>query len=348
MSKKNQEKNDLDFIRLFHTTFKEFEKISSSINFLPDEEGYIGEDERTNLKIKLMLLRKYITNGETVQLKSIVEKLKTLLPQKTKEIDRIYDNFKAKSSEPMIHINARGEEQDIRDVFQDMTYGYFLHADFDRVDRLRNTDENLLWVMIKKYVSEIEEAIIDIDGLIVREIQNVEQVPTSFASEPVVRYADVKDNEKGKLQGRWRNLIAQPMSDDYMLEGFEGMNQEDIVCWLMGTAFLTKLNESSIPSPDEMRTVVLEDTISDWGDFSDIQKEIQSLGEYGLSTRVDYNNDGNVAWLKVFPDVREGFVVSVSQQVNVYYITLVRDDYGRGDWKVFAFGGKVTNPFKID
>lgn len=87
--------------------------------------------------------------------------------------------------------------------------------------------------MIKKFIGKIEEAIFDIDELIVREITHVEQIYTSFASEHVIRYSDVKESDKGKLQGRRGNLVTQPISDDYILEVFESRGLENIICWIL-------------------------------------------------------------------------------------------------------------------
>lgn len=53
-------------------------------------------------------------------------------------------------------------------------YGLYLHADEERINRLKKTDEGLRFVCVRKYVEELENAI-DIDKEIkikVRDLYN--------------------------------------------------------------------------------------------------------------------------------------------------------------------------------
>lgn len=183
-------KSDFEYISLFHTSVKAYNDVVNTLE-KPTEENKV-----TQLKIKMMMLRKYISNGETVQLKEIAPKLQAVLPTKASEITEIYSEFKAKVSQPMIHVNSNGEEQDVREVFNDIAYGYFLHADFDKVERLKRTEEAFLWKMVEKFVKNIEDILLKFDEIIILELPDIEKNDFVLEHEPVIRYENFPHSKK--------------------------------------------------------------------------------------------------------------------------------------------------------
>lgn len=334
---KMSQRSEIEYVSLFHISVKEYRAVVDALEKTTEKNKLI------KLKIQIMMLRKYITNGENVHVKSFIPKIKKVLPHKASEISQYYSNFESTINKTMIHVNAVGEEQDVRDVFNDVTYGYFLHADFERVERLGRTNQMFLWGMIEQFNSGVEEIIYQLDELIIKEIPTIDTTNTVLDSEPVIRYADVPESKKNNLQGVWKNLVADKISDDAIEEIIEDMTEDDLLCFDKSSKFMMELGGKTVPSIDRMRSIVLEENIEDWGDFKSVHEVVSSLKDCGLSSRVSYSEDNQIAWMKVLREVGDGFVISDPQQIRAQIITLCRNY--RGEWRVFAFGGKA-DPIK--
>jgi hypothetical protein len=328
MSKSNK-RSDLEYVRLFHTSVKEYKAVVDTLEETTDENRV------TKLKIKIMMLRKYISNGENVQIKSIVPKLQNLIPDQTTIIAQYYTDFTTETSKKMIHVNALGEEQDVRAVFNDITYGYYLHADFDRVERLQNTNQTFLWVMVDGFIKGIEEIIFQLDDLILEQELTSEMNEPVLPREPVIRYKKVPENKKNEQLGVWENLIANEITDDALKDIVASMSEDDWKCMLKAQEFMDVLGKESVPTVETMRSIVLEERIQDWEDFTRIHEMIVGLKDCGLSTRVHYSEDGKKASIKLFREVGEGFIISDPQLVHVPTIELCLNS--SGEWRVFGF-----------
>lgn len=119
-----------------------------------------------------------------------------MIPSQATIIAQYYTDFTNETSKKMIHVNALGEEQDVRAVFNDITYGYYLHADFDKVERLRNTNQTFLWAMVDGFIESIEEIIFKLDNLILDQELTSEMSEPVLPCEPVIRYKEVPENKK--------------------------------------------------------------------------------------------------------------------------------------------------------
>lgn len=67
------------------------------------------------------------------------------------------------------------------------------------------------------------------------------------------------------------------------------------------------------------------------------------LSKVVWSTKVRYNEEHNMAYVHLYPNVEEPFLLEQSHVImDLTVITLVRenDTYG---WKIFAIGGKIDN-----
>ncbi|EGP5065561.1 hypothetical protein E3439_002629, partial [Enterococcus faecium] len=235
----------------------------------------------------------------------------------------------------MIHVNALGEEQDVRAVFNDITYGYYLHADFDKVERLRNTNQTFLWVMVDGFIESIEEIIFKLDNLILDQELTSEMSEPVLPCEPVIRYKEVPENKKNKQSGVWANLIADEITDDALKDIVASMSEDDFKCMLKAQEFMDALGKETVPTVETMRSIVLEERIQDWEDFTRIHEIIAGLKDCGLSTRVEYGENGQEASIKLFREVGEGFIISDPQLVHVPTIELCLNS--SGEWRVFGF-----------
>jgi hypothetical protein len=110
--------------------------------------------------------------------------------------------------------------------------------------------------------------------------------------------------------------------------------------WATASAFTQLLARERV-SYDEMKKVVFEPTISDWGDFSKVAAYYKTIPSPGMSSFIQYNEQRNAAYIPVVPNVEKSLIIESPQIIaGVYVVTLVKDQK-LGECRVYAFGGRV-------
>lgn len=139
-------------------------------------------------------------------------------------------------------------------------------------------------------------------------------------------------------------MIAEEATETDLIDAITNFDLEEATCFFLAREFLLTLKESELPDFEDLKKLVLEERIQDWGDFKLAQEYVKELKDCGLSSAIEFNEKKDVAWLKVFKEVNNGFIINNQQDVRANYVTLVRNL--EGEWRVFAIGGAKVNPFK--
>lgn len=140
ISNKDKEK----YLVLFMYTVKEYKRMVYllPLDFTQDILEEINEDSYAAINLRAILARKYISRSDKVHINKIVTISKSLYPEKEDKFEQIYQEFIAMYNELFLQISHDGLELNLRETFDDVIYGVFLHADFDRISRLHNTNEH--------------------------------------------------------------------------------------------------------------------------------------------------------------------------------------------------------------
>lgn len=139
----------------------------------------------------------------------------------------------------------------------------------------------------------------------------------------------------------WSNLIGSDINKDDVFKTLpERYTTEEKQLWTTAYAFTQLLAKETL-SHDDIKKLVFEKTMSDWGDFSKAVALYKAIPSPGISSAIQYNKQCDKAFIYVYPHVEESFSVDSPQIISDFYrLTLVKDSR-LGEWKVFAFGGCV-------
>ncbi len=329
----NKNNKHIDNISLFVITvneYKEFNKLFINNNV----------NEYLNIKTKAMLIRKYITRNDNVHIGKIIDELIIKYREEEKYLKALKNNYIEVYHGSIIQIDSLGNEYNQIEVFEDIIYGLYLHADAERVERLQNSDNSSKMYMLNEFIIKIETVILELYQFISDRLVIYENKELPLEKATVIRSKEIKNMTGLLREGYWGNLIGEKIVSDYFIS--ERLDYDDIKVKKVVMNFLDFFQYERA-SYQGAKKYIFKPILKDWGDFSETKKYILNLGSnIGYSNRIVYNNKKNVAWMTIFKNVDYAFVIDTPQLVEVTIITLVKNSLSK--WKIFSIG-KVDNPF---
>jgi len=335
--------NKKELLFLFLKEVEEYQKI---IDIIPleqkQEQVFINADKENMAKINIraVFLRKFISRPENVHIAKIVKYAQEIIPWEFDNLQKIYDSYVERYESDYIQVDSKGKEFNLRETFDDVVYGFYLHADINRVQRLNDSTDTARYVLMKEFVNLIEDTLFQLYEVIKQENCSAVSEESFLEKAPVIRKKEFK-KVYDALGGYWDNLDADKLVPRKVRKIWENWSQEDIAVYSVGVKFLENVYDNKTAEKD-MQDIVFQPTKTDW-DFEELTQLVKKK-EYGISSSVKYNKNKDVAYLKVLPNVDEGFIVEREQLIPADSITLVKDPE-INQWRVFAFGGVVEDPF---
>ena len=297
------------------------------------------EDEYISVFTRLMLLRKYGPQND-LNVKSILNKagrrfpkLKEQIGVLKKEYDSIYKKLE--------YILPDGTSMEIAKAVEDTIYGLYLHADNDRLQRVNIAEESLKNAVIKEYVNSIEEIVLKTYNLLLTCKDNWD-LPIDEYDKAHIVFLGTTSSSNHDIKGSpyWSNAYGRDANQEDLLEIYDNNTDEDNHILMFCEAFLQKLYRDDY-SASELKWYVHPPTKSDWGDFSLIHSMITEYQDIGLSSKVRYNERHDMAYVKVFRNVNEPFIINQPHlAAGITTITLVKENERYG-WRIFSIGDPV-------
>ena len=186
----------------------------------------------------------------------------------------------------------------------------------------------------------MEGIVVDTYNSIVDKMQNkyIQQEETSasviFMEDPTNEKHDIKNSPY------WKNLYGRDLEDTEIKGIFQDMSDEDIEIYLKGTIFLQEISKESY-SIKLLEQLVFPPTRSGWGDFSNLHDFVINKKHIGLSSRIKYNDEHNIAHLKICQNVENAFLVNQPHQVpDICTLSFVKENEKYG-WRIFQIGEPV-------
>ena len=106
-----------------------------------------------------------------------------------------------------------------------------------------------------------------------------------------------------------------------------------------GSIFLQEAYKEDY-SVETLEKLVFPWVRSDWGDFSDLHNFVIEKKNIGLSSRVQYNDRHDIAYLKIFQNV---FVVEQPHQIpDIWILNFVKKNEKYG-WRIYGIGDKIAD-----
>lgn len=324
---------------LFMYTMREYQRFSYGLSSHELTDDY-DEEAYVQINTKLILLRKYGSKGQPVFVEEILEEIKKTYPQKSDDADKILNEYHSIINLQIEQILADGTKLNLYQTIEDVMYGLYLHADANRIQRLLQTDEKLRFVCIRKYVEDFEKVLYKTVECLKECGLNVEVIPKEHAS--IIALGNQNENQNVLKSPFWSNLYGHDANDEELEQIYNQLEIEDIEIIRRCNIFLDALKNEIVPM-DLLDKLIFPSTKKDWGDYSEAREFFLSIKNPGISSKVRYNEQHTMAYVRIHPQVDNPFIISTPHVMkDVYEIALVKD-FGMSEWKIYSFGGHLDS-----
>lgn len=342
-------------LELFQTTVREYMRFSTQLPIDFSRElsltGEASDSTYVAANTRLMLLRKYTRNGRgSLYLSDIITEAIGRYPAHSEYLAEFQERFYKSCDQSLKHTLANGTERTLDESIDDIMYGLYLHADEERIYRITQDSELLRIYCVLAFVKEIEALVIELYDFFTE--NGVHCIETVHHLRAPVIHLEAHDAgvERVTASPYWGNLIGHDMNFENDAETlsqiFAQQTPEENQIWINARRFLDLLSQDPF-SYNEIMSLVYEPNINDWGDFSKAISKYKAVSSPAISTTVRYNEQRDAAYVYIYPQVVDAFFIDTPQIVtDAYAVTLIKDQ-SLGEWRVFAFGGRM-DPFTRD
>lgn len=331
---------------LFLFTVEEYKRFADSLPV--NKTGCLidnySESDYVGVQVRLMILRKYYCEGknQNVSIKNLIEKARKEFPEKSLEVEALSLEYEGIAQQQIQNILSDGTKLNLYTTIEDAVYGLYLHADENRIIRLRKTTESIRFICVRKFVFDLENLIYKMCDFFKKEVL-LSFEEGDMTSSPLIYLGNTKDNKQEiKKSPYWKNVYGHDASDEEIRDSIKGNSIEDTQILAISYMFLDYLKEKPLPI-ENLKWCVFPETLKEWGDFKEAQEFYLGIQNPGVSNVVRYNKNKDTAYVRVFPRVEEAFCVDTPHVFEeVYEIALGKH---AGIWKVFSFGGHLDSIF---
>ena len=299
---------------LFLYTMKEYQRFSGELCSHELTADYDAESY-VQINTKLILLRKYGSKGEPVFIEEILDEMKKTYPHKSEEASKILNEYHEIINMQIEQILADGTKLNLYQTIEDVMYGLYLHADANRIQRLVQTDEQLRFACIRKYVEDFEKVLFKIIKCLRECGMDVEEIHKEHAS--IIAFGNQSESQNVVNSPFWSNMYGHDADDEEL--------KKDVI------------------SVDLLDKLIFASTKKDWKDYSEAREFFLGIKNPGISSKVRYNEQHTMAYVRIHPNVEEAFVINSPHIINdIYEISLVKD-HGMVEWKIYSLGGHLDS-----
>lgn len=324
---------------LFLYTMKEHQRFSGELCSHELTADYDAESY-VQINTKLILLRKYGSKGEPVFIEEILDEMKKTYPHKSEEASKILNEYHEIINMQIEQILADGTKLNLYQTIEDVMYGLYLHADANRIQRLVQTDEQLRFTCIRKYVEDFEKVLFKIIKCLRECGMDVEEIHKEHAS--IIAFGNQSESQNVVNSPFWSNMYGHDADDEELKQIYGQLVPEDIEILIRCNIFLEELKKDVI-SVDLLDKLIFPSTKKDWKDYSEAREFFLGIKNPGISSKVRYNEQHTMAYVRIHPNVEDAFVINSPHIINdIYEISLVKD-HGMVEWKIYSLGGHLDS-----
>ena len=332
-------------LELFMITIKEYNRFAQQLDLKYDYSNMESFEEEIYIAIhiRLMLLRKYVSKNQTntVYLEDIIHEAKKVCLQEVKYLEDLANRFLKVYEESFTQILSDGTKLNLYETIEDTMYGFLLHADQFRIERLTLTDENLRFFCIKEYVESIESIVLELYDFL--EKMNVSySISNTHNRAPVVYLGELTDtSQQIKKSPYWTNMYGND-ADDYDIKQLtKDFTKEDRHILNKVDIFLNELKRGDVSKKVIKKIIYRPMSKTRWGDFTKAIDFFNQIPNPGISSKVRYDGNRRHAYVYVFPNVDSPFIISTPHVISgIYCVTLIKNAFG--EWRIFSFSGRGT------
>lgn len=288
---------------LFLYTMKEYQRFSGELCSHELTADYDAESY-VQINTKLILLRKYGSKGEPVFIEEILDEMKKTYPHKSEEASKILDEYHEIINMQIEQILADGTKLNLYQTIEDVMYGLYLHADANRIQRLVQTDEQLRFACIRKYVEDFEKVLFKIIKCLRECGMDVEEIHKEHAS--IIAFGNQSESQNVVNSPFWSNMYGHDADDEELKQIYGQLVLEDIEILIRCNIFLEELKKEVI-SVDLLDKLIFPSTKKDWKNYSEAREFFLGIKNPGISSKVRYNEQHTMAYVRIHPQVDNPF-----------------------------------------
>lgn len=331
-----------DNLKLFMYTFEEYLKFSperKTHNIIDDFDN----KDYVSVSTRLIILRKYGKQNEPVSIEKIIEIASMEFPDLKKDLDKLLEEYCQIENQQFEYRLANGEIMNLYETIEDVMYGLYLHADYNRINRLRIQNEKMRFIAVRKYVEEMEKILFELYNLLKKNVTDYGNNPTDAVADIIS--LEINDaSSKNITSSYWQNLSGSDANYDEIGILIENMSIEDKKIMALALIFINELKKEKM-CVNTLKELVFPSTRHSWGDFSAAKMYYDAIPNAGLSTKVRYNERHDMAYVRIMPKVDKAFKIESPQVIpSVHEICFYKKSEKLG-WKIFSFGGHLDDVF---
>ena len=193
---------------------------------------------------------------------------------------------------------------------------------------------NLINSMSRKYVEELEKIVLEMYNYLISKKVKIDESIIDKAS--VIHMGD-KENETQEIKKSpyWANLYGRDVTINDVYNIIETESFENLIVLQIGIKFINILSDENtqLSALDDL----IDSTTRDrWGDYTQARKLYKSITNPGISTKIRYNDEHNEAYVYLFINTEDGFVVDTPQIVKAACTIILRKNEDN-EWKIYDF-----------
>lgn len=335
-------------LELFIYTLEEYLRFRKQLPLSTDDiTSQYDESDYIAIQTRLMLLRKYTSKGKNnnVYFENLISDALTAFPDAKKRFENLNEEYCNIMQQQIEHVLSDGTKLNIYETIELTMYGLYLHADADKIMKINKTHDSIRFLCTRKFVIEIEKIVIDLYNALIELGITTNSLKENNEHAPIIYLGDSNSAEqKIRNSSFWNNLYGCDATDEELEKLVAKSTSEELLILHTCIEFLNMLKESPAPIK-ELKKLVHPSTTKAWGDFSEVQAMYRSICSPGFSNKIRYSDDKTLAYVRIFPNVQESFMINTPHIIaDVYEVSLAKDFLGR--WRVFSIGGHLDSIFE--
>lgn len=343
--KKNIVVDDITRLKLFLFTAKEYIRFSDYFQNVVeklDNEGTSNENRYIALQTLLLIMRKYESYSDVTYLKEVLISAEKECSDHIKVFQGLQNRLLSIENETYEVILSDGSKRSLREAIEDIQYGLYLHAEQRRIEDLIQSDEEVFLYVVNDYLTIWDQLIRDTYAVLCPIVSGQYVRANSSKAAVVFKGSNPSQTQDIKNAPYWSNLRGKDVDSIELKNAFKTIPKEERIILQKVGVFLDEVQKDN-PNLLVLKKLTFPPLQNDWGDFSKIHSELSGI-EFGISNKVRYNENKDIAYVLIMPNVppKAGFLINQPQYSHeIKWVSLVNENKKWG-WRIIHIGERVT------
>lgn len=287
---------------------------------------------------ELLLLRKYTSFSDDVYLRKVLDAIEAEYPNNRNKVISFKNELDAIENSAISMPVDNDTSLTLRETVELELYGAYLHADYDKIEKINKTNPILRCIAVRRYVELYADLIIRVADCL-RDCQIPKISFQNIEHGNTLRITNTKETKQGiKASPYWEYLYGKDATDEELYKNLLSLDMESLEIFVKALIFLNAIENTNSRLTD-IKRMTHRNTRKAWGDFSEVKAFLRNHKNIGLSSYIRFNKAHDVAYVYMLDNVEAGMVIEEYQIIdNATVINLVKDE---NSWKIYSIGERL-------